>query len=176
MLRRIPKADLPDAAAPTVRSLLVPEATRIAHDLEQARADAGSLRALRREFGERLERSLPDFASRLELPLDALRAWLTREFAHFVRAHTVRIHLHPSDAERLEETDTFPVLGETSTTIEFVRDASITPGGCVLASERGTLDARVETKLALVIAFLCGGEEVSTPPTGASTLATSEVP
>ena len=152
MLRRIPRADLPAWSTPSVRSLQVPEARELERDLARARAATYALGMLRREFNAHLEHVLPPFAERLGLSVEALSGWLQRELLRFAGARSLQIHLHPSDADLLESHETF--LRGLSQGLRLVRDPEVTPGGSILSSERGTLDARVETKLDLLLAVL----------------------
>jgi flagellar biosynthesis/type III secretory pathway protein FliH len=52
------------------------------------------------------------------------------------RASRVRVRVHPSDAAQLIELEA-----------EVVEDPSITRGGCVVESELGEVDARLEVRL-----------------------------
>jgi len=63
----------------------------------------------------------------------------------------IQLHLNPQDVERLgswshEIIATMSPAGLT----EIVADPQITPGGCVVETEHGTIDAQVETKLARI--------------------------
>ncbi len=158
MLRRIPSAELPEFAAPSVRSLRAPEARDLERDLSRARAAADALRMLRREFRAHLQHASPALADRLGLSVDALAEWLEGELARFASDRGLQLHLHPSDADLLENHGTFKVLRDSSEALELVRDPGVTPGGCILVSDRGTLDARVETKLGLLLSVLAQSE------------------
>jgi len=137
-----------------VRSLLVPEARELERDLARARAATDALSMLRREFSAHLAHALPPLAERLGLSVEALSGWLQKELVRFAGARSLQLELHPSDADLLENHETFPLLRGLSQDLELVRDPAVTPGGCILSSERDTLDARVETKLDLLLAVL----------------------
>src|SRR6476659_1665643 len=153
MLRRLPKTEIADAIIPSVRSLLAPEVPLLQHKLEAARAEAAALRAFKHEFARELMQSLPSHAQRLGLPADRLQAWLEDELARFVPGSSLRIRVHPSDAARMETPSLLAARGSCAGVLEFVSDADLTPGGCIIESERGTLDGRVETKLTSLIAL-----------------------
>jgi flagellar assembly protein FliH len=68
------------------------------------------------------------------------------------------LRLHPDDATWLEQNPTaLSELREQQTlasSLELRPDPSITRGGCVVESNIGELDARVETRLTLLAAAL----------------------
>jgi hypothetical protein len=156
MLRRIPKTEIADTIIPTVRSVLAPEVPLLQRKLEAARGVAAALRALKQEFARELVRSLPHHAPRLGLPVDRLQTWLEEELARFAPEASLRIRVHPSDAAQLDAPSLSAARGSLAGVLECVSDADLTPGGCIIESERGTLDGRVETKLTSLIALLCG--------------------
>lgn len=157
MLRKLPKTESSDAVIPSVRSMLAPEMPLVQHKLAAARSAAAALRALKQEFARELTQSLPCHAERLGLPAERLQAWIEGELARFIPASSLRILVHPSDAARIETSGLAARVAFTGV-LEFVNDADLTPGGCLIESERGTLDARVETKLSSLIAVICGLE------------------
>ena len=76
----------------------------------------------------------------------AVRAYLAKAVATFARNESVVAHLHPDDVRLLREGGAD--AGEPSIAgIRLLPDPSITPGGCVLRSAEGGLDARLETRL-----------------------------
>ena len=155
MLRRLPSAEVPAGSAPTVRSLLVPEAASVTRTLEVTRARAASLRTLRRELAEYLTAALPRQARELALPAPQLQAWIEHEMGRFAGAHRLCVRVHPDDAAQLETADLIAARVGLAGTIEIVQDLELTPGGCVIESERGALDGRVETRVGTLIALMC---------------------
>lgn len=133
----------------------MPEAALVRRALEVARSDASRLRALRREFSEYLEAALPAQAAKLGLPAEPLAAWIESELARFSDMPGLRVRIHPSDAAQIEAADRIAARLGLSGRLEFVEDSGLTAGGCVIESERSTLDGRVETKVALLIAMMC---------------------
>jgi len=74
----------------------------------------------------------------------AVRAQLDR----VRRARTLDIRVHPDDAPSVREALARGGLGEVPGAASITADATITRGGCVLSSDLGTLDARLEVQLA----------------------------
>lgn len=56
------------------------------------------------------------------------------------RAGRIAVHVSPRDADALEG------LARDGAPIEIVPDGSITPGGCIVESDLGSVDARLETR------------------------------
>lgn len=97
--------------------------------------------ALVTKIAERvLGEALADAPERI---VPAVRAQLER----VRRARTVEIRVHPEDALALEASLARGGLGDPERAVTVVPDAGITRGGCVLASDLGTLDARLEVQL-----------------------------
>lgn len=67
----------------------------------------------------------------------------------------VVIRLHPSDKEKFSGKE---VIEETRT-VTIEGDEAITPGGCVVETELGTVDARLETQWEAIRKALALGEE-----------------
>ena len=61
-------------------------------------------------------------------------------------AQTVRLRLHPADAELLEP-HLSSLGGEFSTSVDLVRDETLSRGDCVAETTSGSVDARVTTIL-----------------------------
>lgn len=68
------------------------------------------------------------------------------ELARLRRAKQVELRVHPDDAQALRAALASGETLEPEGT-RIVADPSITRGGCVIASELGTLDARLEVQL-----------------------------
>ncbi|MBN8612000.1 MAG: type III secretion system stator protein SctL [Deltaproteobacteria bacterium] len=89
------------------------------------------------------ERVLHDsLADAPERVVPAVRAELLR----VRRAKQVEVRVHPDDAAALEAALARGEVFEPSA-IRITPDASLTRGGCVLTSDLGTLDARLEVQL-----------------------------
>ena len=84
----------------------------------------------------------------------ALRPELAREqvvalLARLRRARSVTVRLHPDDHATLgPELAALRTRAQLAGTLALEADAGIARGGCVVQSDIGTLDARVETQLA----------------------------
>jgi flagellar biosynthesis/type III secretory pathway protein FliH len=83
-----------------------------------------------------------------------LAANLSDALSLAVRAADIRLVIHPDQRKTIEEELPRLKLEWTSLShVEFVEDASITPGGCrVLTRGGGEIDARIETQLDRIIA------------------------
>jgi flagellar biosynthesis/type III secretory pathway protein FliH len=67
------------------------------------------------------------------------------------RAKDVRIYVHPNDVPRIEAIqDQLRQRTPLAVTFTIVADESVSEGGCLLRSDLGVLDARVETQLAAI--------------------------
>lgn len=69
---------------------------------------------------------------------------------------TLAVHLHPRDLQLLRGDNGAPVLGEAMS-VEWVADEGVGLGGCIVRSDEGSLDARLETQLAELRAALLRG-------------------
>jgi len=68
--------------------------------------------------------------------------------------NVLAVRLHPEDAARLAALPMAEIL--TQAEIQIRHDADLTPGGCIVETGFGKLDARVETRLAEMAAVLLG--------------------
>lgn len=106
--------------------------------VEQARA-----RALREAEASILEIALAAarriVAEELELHPERIRAIVRDATERVRRARRARVRVHPSDAAHLAFSD-----------VELVEDASIERGGCIVESELGEVDARLEVRIAAI--------------------------
>ncbi len=62
--------------------------------------------------------------------------------------HDLEVHLHPAQYQALRET--FPECTRdivARDAVHLVEDETVTPGGCLVASRHGTIDARIETQI-----------------------------
>ena len=88
-----------------------------------------------------------ELAQRPELARDVVTALLSR----VQRAHSVTLRVNPDDCAALaSDLDGLRQRAGLSGTLRLQPDAGVTRGGCVLHSDVGSLDARVETQLAAI--------------------------
>jgi len=66
----------------------------------------------------------------------------------------LRVAIHPDDLERVRNSDVWTTLTEAG--IEMHPSAEIAPGGCVLDTDFGKLDGRLETRIEEIAAGLLG--------------------
>jgi len=66
----------------------------------------------------------------------------------------LRVALHPDDIERVKNSDVYATLSEAG--IEMHPSPDVTPGGCVLDTDFGKLDGRLETRIEEIAAGLLG--------------------
>lgn len=80
---------------------------------------------------------------------EQVRAIVAPLLARLRRARSLVLHVHPDDRAALEPwLEALRIEGRLPSQLSVETDAALTRGGCVLRSEIGTLDARVETQLA----------------------------
>ena len=80
---------------------------------------------------------------------EQIRAIVAPLLARLRRARTLVLRVHPDDRPALESwLQAAQARGAAPAELSLESDAALTRGGCVLRSEIGTLDARVETQLA----------------------------
>jgi flagellar assembly protein FliH len=154
-----PTAEAPDPAALAYERGVADGERRAHATLEQRTAElrgeiAASLAALV-QHEERREQQTRELLTELALAVasrivrerveagDALAARALAEALEALpTAQPVQARLHPQDLEAVRET----LEGELARgRIELVPDETLTPGGCVVRSESGIVDARLET-------------------------------
>jgi len=82
-----------------------------------------------------------------ERALDVVRPLL----AQLRHAHRIDLHVHPADASPVRRWLAQALSDDADADAEGLHlheDANLTRGGCLVVTERGTLDARVEVQLA----------------------------
>jgi flagellar biosynthesis/type III secretory pathway protein FliH len=80
---------------------------------------------------------------------EQIRAIVAPLLARLRRARSLVLRVHPDDRGALEPwLEAARAKGNLPAQLSVETDAALTRGGCVLRSEIGTLDARVETQLA----------------------------
>jgi len=115
-----------EARAEVARALIAIEAAR-AQAIEEIRGEvvALSIAVARQILGETLE-AQPD----------RVRALTDVALARVARSHAVRVRVHPEDVGHL-----FGIIAEV------VADSSLSRGDCVVESDLGDIDGRIETQL-----------------------------
>ncbi len=164
---RVVRAEVVDARAEAERIVeqARAEAERIveqarAEGLEHARAEAAALLLSARQERDRLlESSRQELArvavaaaervvaQELALHPDRVRVIVERALEPTRRAERVELRVHPEDAELLER---------LPPNVEVVPDPAIARGGCLVCSERGEVDARIEVQLCALREALLG--------------------
>lgn len=93
-------------------------------------------------------------ADELELAPERVRPLVARTLAHFRGDAEVIVHVHPDDVALLEPATLARTFDLTE--LRLHADPSMARGGCIVAAARGTLDARVETRIERMLALLSG--------------------
>lgn len=136
----------------------------LAHSAAALNEAAAAIQSARQEFLDGLEPQLVDLAVAIaervlqrECRQDSelIHATVKRALAKLADRQHLQLYLHPDDFAALNEhkislIDEFPGVEG----IEIHADETVTPGGCVIASETMQVDARIETLLADVIDVL----------------------
>lgn len=94
----------------------------------------------------------------------AISPELIREALQLVTSNArLRIRLHPDDAKNMGEFDR-DIAGAMNgiADVDVIPDDSITPGGCIVETEHGRIDARIETQLQRITSELIG--DGNSPP------------
>jgi flagellar biosynthesis/type III secretory pathway protein FliH len=80
----------------------------------------------------------------LELEPTALRALVAPLFARIRRARHITLRVHPDDVSALAE---LPARADLAGVLAVLPDPTISRGGCLIQSDLGQLDARLETRV-----------------------------
>jgi flagellar assembly protein FliH len=73
------------------------------------------------------------------------------------------LHVHPSNAEAMETfAGHLAEAGRTSRHVTVVADADVPPGGCVLTTREGRIDATIETQIERIAALLLDRSDAGT--------------
>ena len=138
------RADAEREGRAVAEAALAKELLRMAEALDLERASLReaaieiALQAARRVIGQAL-------TERPELVRQSVTALLAR----VRRARSVTVRVHPDDQATLgPELASLRERSGLDGTLRFESDASLTRGGCVVHSDVGSLDARIETQLA----------------------------
>jgi flagellar assembly protein FliH len=149
MLHRIPQAT-PEAAAAIPLQLAGP-LTALRNVLAEARRE--------QQLRQRLIAQLPQLlrallAEELALRPEQIAALVERELGSVRRAREIELRLHPDDAQLLEPVERMRERLELLGSLRVVEDGGLARGGCVLITNLGEVDARLETRLELGLARL----------------------
>ena len=102
-----------------------------------------------------IDRQLPEMA---DVPLRLLREALELGTG----STSIRIRLNTADYEALKPQIDLVIQEMTrSVPTEIIGDALVSPGGCILETPQGTIDNRIETRLARIEEELCLVEEAN---------------
>jgi len=112
--------------------------------LEASRlAEAASADAL--ELGFLVARRILE--AELKTSPDALAALVRAALRRAGDARKVTVRLHPQDAEALAPALATDGLGVVAAVVEVVPESSLSPGDCVVDTDYGKLDGRLQTRL-----------------------------
>jgi type III secretion system HrpE/YscL family protein len=117
--------------------------------LELERARSAALDALS-EHAQRAARLAAEHVIAAELALvpERIAAIVEEQLTRVRRARRAVLHVHPDDVPALRAwLDARVGAHQAVAAIEIVGDAALARGGCVVVSDIGTIDARVETRL-----------------------------
>jgi flagellar assembly protein FliH len=78
---------------------------------------------------------------------EGIAALVRQAASHAVHTEKVAARLHPSDLELLRDAGALDATLPSGMRINWVADASVVLGGCVLETDSGELDARLETQM-----------------------------
>jgi flagellar biosynthesis/type III secretory pathway protein FliH len=93
----------------------------------------------------------------LRLRPEHILSVVERELSRVGRAHHVELRLHPLDLELMPPSATLSERAELRGALTLTPDATLERGGCVLITNLGEVDARLETRLSLALALLRSG-------------------
>jgi flagellar assembly protein FliH len=91
------------------------------------------------------------FGNGLVLEPAVLQEAFNRALAEAKPLGALRVHLNPDDAKVLGEQWTAAVQANSRQQLELVPDAAIRRGGCLIESDYGQVDARVDSQLQIVL-------------------------
>lgn len=90
---------------------------------------------------------------------------ISEAIEYVVRPGDVSVRIHPEDRSLVEQA--LPQFVQTCTVAEhinLIEDASISRGGCVVASQRGRIDATLDTQLGRIVDALLPSSEAPAAP------------
>ncbi|WP_426303926.1 FliH/SctL family protein [Acidovorax facilis] len=74
----------------------------------------------------------------------SLAAWVRKAIANAGNASSLKVRLHPSDIEWIDQTE---LRSTIASNLKWVSDPAVCLGGCVIQSDASGLDARLELQL-----------------------------
>lgn len=144
MIRRIPRASLTLPIEPLQLSPSIVEPLPAPREPASPAAQVTS--ALVALLGEELQ-----------LRPEHIQSVVERELERVRRARSVELRVHPADLPLLPSTGELCRRSELRGALTISADPSIERGGCMLRSNLGEVDARLETRLSLALALLRSG-------------------
>ncbi len=89
-------------------------------------------------------------ANELTTNPDNIRNIVAEAISYLDNPQNVKVYVNPTELDnllKLSETELLTEIGETDINMEIKGDKRIADGGCLIESENGSVDARIETKL-----------------------------
>lgn len=134
--------------------------------LESLGAIVAEMARARDEVAARYEDDIVDLALAVaarilrresSLGADTVRELLRETLPRTGGTKNITITVHPNDLTALEQdAPQIAAMGDGRAKIHWAADEAITPGGCVVETERGGIDATVETRVARIVESLLG--------------------
>jgi flagellar biosynthesis/type III secretory pathway protein FliH len=144
VIRRIPRAAV----------TLPPEPLLLAQGPAEPRSAAGESASPVAQLTSALVALLGE---ELRLRPEHIQSVVERELARVRGARSVELRVHPDDLPLLPPTSELCRRSELRGALSACVDPTIERGGCVLRSNLGEIDARLETRLSLALALLQSG-------------------
>ncbi len=153
LTHRHPQApEPPPPAGPTPEQLAAFRAEalqQVAHAVEVLRLQAERLaeqaRADALEIGFFVARRI--LQAELSTSPDALFSLVRSALQRAGDSRKISVRVHPQDAQALAPALAQGGLGVSAATVEIVRDASLSPGDCIVDTDFGKIDGRLDTRL-----------------------------
>jgi flagellar assembly protein FliH len=142
MIRRVTRAALKHPLEP----LLAPEPSAFAERL----APASPVDRIGRALVALLD-------AELKLAPEHVREVVERELTRLHPARRVVLRVHPDDLALLDAAETLRARHELRAPLSFEADVTLSRGGCVIDTDLGRIDARLETRLSLALALVQSG-------------------
>jgi flagellar biosynthesis/type III secretory pathway protein FliH len=121
----------------------------VAHAVEILRLQAGRLaeqaRADALEIGFRVARRVLE--AELSTSPDALFSLVRSALQRAGDSRKISVRVHPQDAQALAPALAKGALGVAVATVELVQDAALSPGDCIVETDFGKVDGRLDTRL-----------------------------
>jgi flagellar assembly protein FliH len=78
---------------------------------------------------------------------EGVEALVREAVSHAAHAARVAVRLHPADLSALRQAGAFELATASGAAVSWIADQSIALGGCVVETDGGMLDARLDTQL-----------------------------